>query len=251
MRVTKMHSRRAYFRLALTMIWPLLAASQPAKPVTGISFTDSELTIELSNVSLGEVLTKVAALTHVKVDVPPEANERHLARVKVGPGPVREVLASLLREMRFNYVIQDSDTDPLTIQGLVVLPPQANTPTSADDSRPAAAGARFGPRLETQERIEALSRASAKSEESSPAASQDNAAPESNSNDTTAAAAAPEMQSNPVPSVETSSGPRPGAMAPPSNLNQDTINQQLQQMYQQRMQLNQPATTPASGTPGK
>jgi hypothetical protein len=38
---------------------------------------------------------------------------------------------------------------------------------------------------------------------------------------------------------DTTNPAKPGALSPPSSLNQDTINQQLQQMYQQRMQMTQ------------
>jgi hypothetical protein len=83
------------------------------------------------------------------------------------------------------------------------------------------------------------------------------AAAEANSNP--APAAAPPVQPDqtgqfPLLQPDTTNPAKPGALSPPSTLNQDSINQQLQQMYQQRLQMTQQdhytGTQPLPAIPG-
>lgn len=57
------------------------------------------------------------------LDIPPQADERVVARL--GPGPAREVVRSLLAGSRFDYVIVGSDTDPNAVVKLLLFPKRA------------------------------------------------------------------------------------------------------------------------------
>src|SRR5437879_952539 len=94
------------------------APGGPAK----ISYADGQLRIEALDSTLGEVLTKVAALTGVKIELPPGANSEPMPVFELGPGPTRQVLASLLSAAHLDYLIQASDSDPEKIQSVLLLP---------------------------------------------------------------------------------------------------------------------------------
>jgi hypothetical protein len=92
------------------------------------------------------------------------------------------------------------------------------------------------------------------------------AAPEASSLNPQPASAQPEQATLPPPVQPDLSGQypllqpdpsnpaRPGALTPPATLNPQSINQQLQQMYQQRIQMTQQdqntGTQPLSPIPG-
>ena len=64
----------------------------------------------------------------------------------------------------------------------------------------------------------------------------------------------PDAGQFPLLQPDTTNPAKPGALTPPATLNQDSINQQLQQMYQQRLQMTQQdhytGTQPMSPIPG-
>src|SRR6516162_1743156 len=74
---------------------PAASETTPAGPLK-ISCTDGQLRIDALDSTLGDVLTKVAALTGVKIETPAGASSERLPVVKLGPGPARQILASLL-----------------------------------------------------------------------------------------------------------------------------------------------------------
>ena len=140
---------------------PMQPASTPApappatleqKPPTPpqISFQGGQLTITAQNSTLGDILKGVRAQTGAEVDVPGNATERVVGHF--GPGPARDVLASLLYGSRFNYVLLGSPNDP-SVLGRVILMAKSGAepePASQENSaqplaqnqplRPGAAG---------------------------------------------------------------------------------------------------------------
>ena len=220
--------------LALASLIPAGSAhAQAAK----ISYENGQLTIRANDVTLGEILAKVGVITKVTIEVPPTANAERLPVVELGPGPARHVLAALLGESGFDYLIQSADNNPDTLKSVLLIARERKGSGAAD-----LASARGG-------------RAPAK-EEAPPAQPEE---------PPTLEASAPPQEAPPdprPPSVQPdpprTEGPlsaqqaiqlqqaqtdpntlRPGAMAPPASLNQQSINQQLQQMYQQRAQMQQ------------
>src|SRR5215471_1047984 len=116
--------------LALLLVAPSAAQKPPANPGSGaaeavtapvappasssestpassmkISYADGQLKIDVVNSTLAGVLAKIVALTGVKIDVPAAASVERLPVVNLGPGPARQVIASLLSASEFDYLI--------------------------------------------------------------------------------------------------------------------------------------------------
>jgi hypothetical protein len=105
------------------------AQSVSAPPTSGgipavspkITYEDGQLRIEALDSTLADVLRKVASLTGVTIDIPAGANSERMPVVDFGPGPARQVLASLLSDSGFDFLIQASGTDPGKIQNVLLI----------------------------------------------------------------------------------------------------------------------------------
>ncbi len=84
------------------------ARQRTPEPVI-ITYQNGELGIEAYNASLNSILRAVCARTGARINIPPEADE--IVTRQLGPGPVIEVLGSLLKESRFNYLIEELGAD--------------------------------------------------------------------------------------------------------------------------------------------
>src|SRR6266853_977095 len=108
----------------------------PKAPV--VSYEAGQLTIGAENSTLSDILAALRACMGADIDLPASAsNERMWARL--GPGPARKVLATLLSQTNLDYVIQasDSDIDPDGIQS-VMLTPRTDAPAGTNvKARPA------------------------------------------------------------------------------------------------------------------
>jgi hypothetical protein len=98
---------------------PLTLDQQPAV-APQVSYQTGELTIIAQNSTLGDILRAVRNRTGASFDVPPNATERVVGRF--GPGPAREVLATLLNGSHFNYVMLGSAKDPNAMSELILTP---------------------------------------------------------------------------------------------------------------------------------
>lgn len=83
-----------------------------------MQYQNGELTIVSENSTLGDILRAVHQQTGAIVDLPPNATERVVANL--GPGPARDVLATLLNGSSFNYVMLGSATDPNDVKHVIV-----------------------------------------------------------------------------------------------------------------------------------
>src|ERR1019366_8041606 len=114
---------------------PATAADGPAQPVPAppplekrptvpakISYVAGQLRIDAFDVPLADVLQKVAALTGVIIDLPPGARNERLPVVELGPGTARQVLAELLSDSAFDFLIQSSSADPDKLQSVLLMP---------------------------------------------------------------------------------------------------------------------------------
>jgi hypothetical protein len=233
---------------------PAPATSAPFTPATPtvvprqISYVGGQLTINVLDATLADVLAKVAALTGVKLDVPPGASAERMPVVELGPGPAREILALLLSESTFDFVIQASATDPEKMQSVLLMTREKKSSTpngveaAARGSRGSFVRAAAAPPVESVE-------------EPAPAAAvatqPENGATDPNSSNPQPASTQPDQSTpNPLTQPGQSSLTRPGAMSPPATLSPQSVNQQLQQMYQQRIQMvQQERQTGQSATP--
>ena len=146
-----------------------ISASQPPTPEQmppnppHISCDDGLLKIDASNSTLAAVLEAVRACTGTEMDVPESAAKQRLF-ASLGPGPVRQVLASLLSSTDFNYLIQSSDSDPQKVRTVLLM-----ARTTGDSATTAAAGTTSQRAGWTKARRNVVESASSPAEESSPA----------------------------------------------------------------------------------
>jgi hypothetical protein len=231
---------------AQTISAPPALEKRPAVPAK-ITYVGGQLRIDAFDVTLADVLAKVSALTGVIIDVPPGARTERMPVVELGPGTAREVLAELLSDSTFDFLIQSSSADPDKLQSVLLMPRDKKGGGAAT-----ADGSARAPRSP-------FARASAQPEAPVPdSPSQPETAATESSSLSTVAEVMPAAPSTPpaqaaamtdqpmqLPSTlqpDPSALSRPGALAPPQSLSPQTINTQLQQMYQTRMQMIQPAT---------
>ena len=119
----KTHSKKAAEQLppipAYTprTLSPLPLEQMPAVPPQ-VAYSAGQLTIVAHNSTLGDILRAVHAQTGAELDIPANANERVVAAL--GPGPARDVLATLLNGTHFNYVMLGSPSNPTSVQRVVL-----------------------------------------------------------------------------------------------------------------------------------
>jgi hypothetical protein len=110
---------------------PSPAASTQVSSSPKITYANGQLTISARDASLGDVLRAVSVKTGAVIEFPADRAREHMF-ANAGPGPVQEVLATLLNGSRFNYVMLASPTNPSLLQRMIL--------TSADEpaNQPAA-----------------------------------------------------------------------------------------------------------------
>jgi hypothetical protein len=217
-----------------------------------VSYAGGQLRVHARDATLAEILTDVGALIGVKIDIPAGVSREKIAVVELGPGPAREILTLLLTGSTVDYLIQDSDTDPEIIQNVLLLPREqrggviniVSPPTGASSSPYSRA---IGPSAKPEEGLPPAGRKNGAADVASvnpppPGPDQSAAPPAAEPNVTTQLPLSPPDQSNLA---------RSGTLPPPQTMSSQSINQQLQSMYQQRMQMIQSAGPPAAGNQGK
>ena len=88
---------------------PQLPEQLQAKPLQ-IIYEDGELTIDADNVPLSEILSQVRKILGADIQIPAGVAEQRMW-VQFGPGPARRILRDLLDITDLDYVIQASETD--------------------------------------------------------------------------------------------------------------------------------------------
>jgi hypothetical protein len=233
-----------------------LSARGPADPPK-ISYANGQLRIDALDSTLADVLTKVAALTGASIEVPPGAASERMPVVELGPGPVRRILASLLSDSTFDYVIQASDLDPEKVKSVLLIPREKKG-AGANAMELAASPARgpFGRRAAPPE-APAPEPVAAQPEPAAAEAISSNPPPAPTQPDPSTQPPPPQPDQplqGPLLQPDPNNPTRPGALAPPQVITPETVNQQLQQMYQQRAQMvqqtRQAASTSGPASPG-
>src|ERR1035441_4248973 len=222
--------------LAPPALAPPTKEKLPAGPPK-ISYVSGQLKIDAFDSTLADVLTRVAALTGVSIEVPAGARTERMPVVELGPGTARQVLASLLSDSTFDYLIQSSSTDPEKLQSVLLIPREKKN-GGANVMEATARRGTYGRVL--PETAAPDNPAPAQPEAAAAESSALNSAPAPVQADPSATSVPVQPdQSAMLPSAQQdpSALARPGAMAPPQTLTPQSINQQLQQMYQQRIQM--------------
>jgi hypothetical protein len=102
---------------------PVAAPIQPIKPATKVEveFRNGKLTIWANKATLAEVLYEVQRKTGADIPIPSDAQREQVVG-SFGPAPAREVMASLLNGLRFNFILVASDSDPSQLRSVVLTP---------------------------------------------------------------------------------------------------------------------------------
>ena len=101
-----------------------------------VSYQNGSLTIVAENSTLGDILREVRKRTGASIDVPGNATERVATRL--GPGPARDILTTLLNGTSFNYVMVGSAGDPTALASVVLTPrPAGGAVQTAQAQQPA------------------------------------------------------------------------------------------------------------------
>lgn len=96
-----------------------VASPPAARSAPKITYVNGQLTIYARDASLGDILRAVSTKTGAVIEFPSDRAQEHLS-ANAGPGPVREVLSSLLNGSRFNYVMLASPTNPNILQRMIL-----------------------------------------------------------------------------------------------------------------------------------
>jgi hypothetical protein len=106
-------------------------ADLPSAPPQ-VSYHNGMLTIVAKNATLGDILREVHRSTGATIDVPSNATERVVTRI--GPGPARDVLATLLNGSTFNYVMLGSEADPTGLASVMLIMKTGGTGQNAGET---------------------------------------------------------------------------------------------------------------------
>ena len=224
---------------------PASSPSESKAPSQKVTYEGGQLTIRAYNVTLAEVLQKVAALTGVKIELPEGTPAEQLPVIEAGPGPARQVLADLLSDSAFDYLIQGSDADnEKLVSVMLLLRGKSNGPTAIE----AAARPPRGPlgRGNTapvpQEAL--VPDPPAASQPEITTADANAPTPPAQPDQQAAAPAQPNLSTPPAYGQPLQTNiPKTFPVAPPATMDQQTVNTQLLQMYQQRVQQIQQGRT--------
>ena len=235
-----------------TSALPQFALLAPPK-APKVTCDGNQLTIIADNSTLGGVLAAVHSCIGVQVDIPEGAAGKRVFE-NLGPGPVREVLESLLNGTDLNFAIGSSGTDPQKVDSILLLLRPTDTVASAVADRALTPARRAWLQSRQNDRRSAVS-------------SDDNNQPAVETSDTPAAedaAAKPADTPKPDAIQAPSSDTAPPASDTPAALTNNTISPtpasdaastsgspasqdkstaeriaDMQQMFAQRRQINQ------------
>jgi hypothetical protein len=216
---------------------PALPANLPPQPPK-VTCNGNQLTISAVNSSLESILEAVRGCSGAHIEIPAGAAKIRSFE-ELGPGPVRQVLDSLLSGTEFNYVIESSDSNPLKVESVVLSARKKDSATGSATTDVALTPSR---RAWLQSRQNGRPDSALLDDPLDSTADQPaNAAAPADAPDTSATQASAVSQ-NPTPS------PAADAIANADPVKTDDKITSMQQMFEQRRQMTEKQNAPA--TPG-
>src|SRR5690242_8026545 len=106
-------------RVGSARITPPTAAPAPA-PLQ-VSFDRGQLWVSARNVSLAEVLYQIHLRTGADIPIPAGAEQEKVVAT-AGPGPAKDVVATILNGSRFNFVLVGSAQDQNVLRSVILTP---------------------------------------------------------------------------------------------------------------------------------
>jgi hypothetical protein len=95
-------------------------AELPPPNAPKVTCDGGQLAVSADNSTLRSVLAAIHACIGVQIDLP-EGSDGGRTFEELGPGPIRQVLVSLLSGTDFNYVIGSSDTNPEKVETVLLM----------------------------------------------------------------------------------------------------------------------------------
>jgi hypothetical protein len=115
--------------------------SAPAQPPgLQVDFQDGLLSIVANKATLADVLYQVHRLTGADIPSPAGA-ERERVVVNAGPGPAKDVIATVLTGTPFNFVVVGSEKDARGLQSVILTPKDGSVPESVPQPPPLSGNA--------------------------------------------------------------------------------------------------------------
>jgi hypothetical protein len=114
-----------------------LPLDQIPSSVPLVDFKNHQLTITSRNSTLGDILRAVHTQTGAEIEMPSNSTERVVGYF--GPGPARDVLASLLNGSHFNYVLLGAAGNSSVLDRVILI-----TKSGPDEVTPAAKAGQSG-----------------------------------------------------------------------------------------------------------
>jgi hypothetical protein len=111
---------------------PIATEPVPA-PAAMVIYKDGLLSISAENVSLSDVLHQVSAKTGATIEFP-NGSATEPVFTHIGPGPVRDILATLLNGTKFNYVMLGSQNTADSLQKIVLTPAGQTTEVAQSEA---------------------------------------------------------------------------------------------------------------------
>jgi hypothetical protein len=219
--------------------------------VPQVSWDGNELTITADNSTLADILVAIRTRTGADIDVPPNASRERIA-ARLGPGPAREVIATLLSWTDFDYIIQASDSDPAGIHS-VLLTPRSKSDTavaSAAMNGPGAPGRRANHRFGSGNTAPAEAQESSEGEAAETPIAATQPAPVEPQPAVAASDVPPAQPDAPTSTPRVQANLNPALATANSDLSQSSGNstaermQTLQNLYEQRKSMIQDARKP-------
>ena len=120
-------------------VQPQPAPAMPAPPPTPaqmppsppqVQYRNGQLSIAANNSTLRDILQAVAQASGARIEIPPSAAGERIF-TQLGPGPARDVVASLLSGSPNDYIILGSQNTPGGIASIILTPKQGGAMTAA------------------------------------------------------------------------------------------------------------------------
>ncbi|MFZ0198222.1 MAG: hypothetical protein WB523_04855 [Candidatus Sulfotelmatobacter sp.] len=119
------------------------ASASPTSSNPRVSYTNGKLAINAQNTTMKDLLRAVSLATGAVIEFPNDhAADRMSATI--APGPVRDVLTTLLNGSGFNYVMLGSPSDPRALQRMILTDAEPSAQpqlAQADEVAPPAVAA--------------------------------------------------------------------------------------------------------------
>jgi hypothetical protein len=206
---------------------PLTPGQMPPK-VPQVLWDGKQLTINSDNSTLGDILAAIRRLTGADLEIPAKGSSERIA-ARLGPGPAREIISTLLSWTDFDYVIQASDSDAAGIRSVLLTPRGKSEVTVANAGTPADTPARAmyrsyaQPHPHKSEETSAEENAGATQSEAAAEPPQPSSQPASADSQLASAAAAGTVEPPTATAAVVSPGPdQPGASTVPPAVSTDT-----------------------------